>query len=76
MSEPVYCEDCDSAITRLDGKQLHAYRWLCLAKPVPEIANFVSREWRLTEPYERCKNVNTRGDCQHFTPKRHTGDNQ
>lgn len=70
--EPVYCEGCESCVKRLvnESRDLPAWRWMCLAFPVEEPPQFVTRSFRLTEPYRRCSTVNPDGDCELYEPRR------
>jgi hypothetical protein len=67
---PAYCEDCANAIRRLDGRDLSAYRWLCMRFPREQRPNFVSRKLLIDEPYLRCATMNADGHCVEFQPLR------
>ena len=64
----VYCEDCTNAISRLDGKERAANRWLCMRFRRKLRPNFVSRRLLIEEPYHRCKTMNPLGFCDQFEP--------
>lgn len=67
--QPVWCEDCSHRLHRLDGKELPAWRWLCMAAPREPRPNFVSREFLIDEPYFRCAAVNVTGRCASYEPE-------
>lgn len=68
-TKPVFCDGCAHALRRLDGKDLPAYRWLCMAAPREDVPNYVSRALRLSEPYWRCAVMNQAGDCRRHQPE-------
>lgn len=59
-----YCSECDNVQNPKD----HWARWLCVKFPRLVEAGFVTKEYRETDLYMRCKDING-GSCPMFKPK-------
>lgn len=67
MAEPVFCEDCDH-VESVSRKRDPNY-WLCNKTPRHVFPGYVVRNtWTNGEPLQRCKYVNTEGNCELFDP--------
>lgn len=62
---PTYCEDCD----HVQNPNEHWYKQMCIKFPRIEGVGFVTKTYRETDPYMKCKDING-GACPCFTPKR------